>query len=383
MVSPSRVAGLPDTSYYAPNFRVEVEGEELDQETHGDILQVKVVMDMENMTSFDFTVNNWNDKTVGFKYSDKSTFDVGKNVHIEMGYADDMLSMVTGQITSMTPRFADGQASTLTVAGQDGMAPLRDSKPEDGERIQYLNKADWEIAQEIAERHELRFEATREGEVHAEVIQRNQDDAQFLMERAKRIDFDCFILTDPITAESTLHFVRPPDGREAGPIRVYQFRWGESLISFTPTINLSRQVGRVTVRGWDDRTKQAIVYTATPEDIPEEDRGPTGPEIIAAAMPRRQEIVVDSPVTSVEEARILAETRLNERAYEFVTGVGRCIGLPDLRCGDNIELHRLGRFNGTYYVKKLTHTIGSSGYTTDFEVRRLHDPIPTDEEGGE
>jgi phage protein D len=292
-----------------------------------------------------------------------------------------MLSMVSGQIASMTPRFADGQASTLTVSGQDGMALLRDSQPEDGETIQYLQKADWEIAQVIAERHGLSFVATEEGEVHAEVIQRNQDDAQFLMERAKRIDFDCFIVTDSESSESTLNFVRPPDGREAGPIRTYQFVWGQSLISFTPTISLSRQVSQVTVRGWDDRTKQAIVATATAEDLPETGSGSSGPQVVADSMPRRQEVVVDSPVASYEEARELAISILRERAYEFINGTGRCIGLADLRCGDNIELQRLGRFSGTYYVKKVSHSIGSNGYLTDFEARRLFHPDEAEEEG--
>lgn len=381
MTNATQAPGLPNTDYYAPNFRVEIEGEELDPQTHGDILDLKVVMDKDNMASFDFTVNNWDDKTVAFKYSDSHTFDVGKQVHIMMGYADRMLSMVSGQIASMTPRFVEGQASTLTVSGQDGMALLRDSQPEDGETIQYLQKADWEIAQAIAERHGLNFEATREGEVHAEVIQRNQDDARFLMERAKRIDFDCFIVTDPQSNESTLNFVRPPDGREAGPIRSYQFVWGQSLISFTPTISLSRQVSRVTVRGWDDRSKQAIVATATAEDLPETGSGSSGPQVVADSMPRRQEVVVDSPVASIEEARELAASILRERAYEFITGVGRCIGLADLRCGDNIELQRLGRFSGTYYVKKVSHSIGGSGYMTEFEARRLFHPDDAQEEG--
>ena len=34
--------GLP-TDYYAPDFRVEVEGEALDPEAHGDVLEVKVI----------------------------------------------------------------------------------------------------------------------------------------------------------------------------------------------------------------------------------------------------------------------------------------------------------------------------------------------------
>lgn len=371
--------GLPATDYYAPNFRLEVDGVELDPEAHGDVLQMKVVMDIDNMTSFDLTINNWDDRTLSFKYSDGDTFNVGNSVHVMMGYADRMLSMMTGQIASMTPRFADSEASTLTVSGLDGMFQLRDRKPKDGEQIQYLEKADWEIAKIIAERNGLHFEATEEGEVHAEVIQRCQDDAQFLMERAKRIDFDVFILADPQAGESTLHFVRPTDGRADAPVRIYQFRWGESLIQFTPTINLSRQVGTVTVRGWDDRTKQAIIATAGPNDLPGAGQGgESGPQAASRSLRAKPEVVVDAPVASVEEAHNLAVSLLTERAYEFITGTGQVIGLPDLRPGDNIELDlRSPRFSGTYYVKKVTHSINDGGYRTDFEVRRLYQGTKT------
>src|SRR5439155_3374589 len=50
-------SGLPPTDYYAPNFQVEVEGRELDPQTKGDVLDVKVTMDQENLTSFDLTFN--------------------------------------------------------------------------------------------------------------------------------------------------------------------------------------------------------------------------------------------------------------------------------------------------------------------------------------
>jgi uncharacterized protein len=371
-MQPAIENGLPQTDYYAPNFRVEVEGLELDPETHGDILQLKVVMDMENMTSFDLTVNNWDDKSISFKYSDTDTFNVGNNVHVMMGYADRLISMVNGQIATMTPRFADSQASTLTVSGLDGMLQLRDRKPADGEQIRYVDKADWEIAQIVAERNGLRFEGTEIGEVHPEVIQRAQDDAQFLMERAKRIDYDCFIRTDPQSGDSTLYFVRPPDGRENAAVRIYRFVWGESLIQFTPTVNLSRQVASVTVRGWDDRNKQVIIETARAEDLPGAEDGESGPQAASRALRAKPDVVVDAPVASVEEARTLALSLLAERSYEFVTGAGQVIGLPDLRPGDNVELDLAGsrRFSGSYYVKKVTHTINDSGYRTDFEVRR-------------
>ena len=374
--------GLPSVDYYAPDFSVEVEGEELDPATSGDVIELKVVMDLDNMASFDMTLSNWDDRGLWFKYSDTSTFNVGNQVHVRMGYAGNLLSMVTGQISSMTPQFPESGPPTLTVGGLDGMFKLRDRKPdtEKDEITKYINMSDLDIAAAIAERNKLKIKTSDSPQgnlVHAEVVQKNQDDATFLMERAKRIDYDVFVLTDPESGESTLHFVSPTDGRDASTIRVYQFRWGQSLISFSPTINLSRQVGSVTVRGWDDRTKQAIVATATPEDLPDAgvaNEGKSGPEEAAATMPGKNELVVDYPVRSSEEAKKLAVALLAERAYEFITGTGQVIGLPDLRPADNIELLDLGtRFSGSYYVKKVEHVINNSGYRTSFEVRRVFD----------
>jgi len=90
--------------------------------------------------------------------------------------------------------------------------------------------------------------------------------------------------------------------------------------------------------------------------------------------------VVDAPVFSQQEADEMAKALLADRAYEFVTGSGRVIGLPDLRPGDNIRLLELGkRFSGTYYVKKVEHTLGSAGFITQFDVRRTLDPGVSDE----
>jgi phage protein D len=372
-----RSSGLP-TDYYAPEFRLDIEGQELDQATKGDVLEVKVVMDQENMTSCDLTVSNWDDRRFSFKYSETPTFDLGNRVHVQLGYADRLLSMMRGQIATLSPRFPESGPPTLQVNVLDGMLRLRDAKPAEGEEKQYQDLADWQIAERIAERNHLRAEVTREGPVHPLVMRRDMDDARLLMERAKRIDFDVFLLTDPASGEETLHFVRPTDGRDDRPIRVYELVWGESLIEFTPTITLSRQVASVTVNGWDPATKEPISATATAADLPGAagGGGTSGPEAAGRlGGSGKKEVVVDAPVLSQEEAEVLARALLAERAYEFVTGSGRAIGLPDLRPGDNLELSRLGdRFSGAYYVKKVEHTLGSSGFLTQFDVRRVYDP---------
>jgi phage protein D len=134
-------------------------------------------------------------------------------------------------------------------------------------------------------------------------------------------------------------------------------------------------VASVTVRAWDARNKAVITYKATSSDLPGASRGGTsGPAAAESKLAGKQEVVVDAPVTSAEEAKNLAITLLRERAYEFITGSGQVIGLPDLRPGSNLELNGLGkRFSGAYYIKKVEHTLGSSGYMTQFDVRRVFD----------
>jgi len=367
-------SGLPSVDYYAPNYKIEVEGKELDPESKGDLLEVKVTMDLKDLAHFDMTVNNWDDKKLVFKYSDRSTFDVGNRVHVQMGYAGELKSMVQGIITSLSLKFPESGPPTLAISGQDNLVKLKDRKPKDGEQKKFVNMTDAEIVRVIAQRNKLIPQIKDPGTKHDIVVQKNQDDLMFVKERAKWVDYDCFIGMDPDSGKDALFFQPPSDKRDASAVRVYIFEWGKSLINFNPTLSLNKQVGKVTVKGWDPDTKSIIKYTAGPSDLPTSGSGENGPSVIQTRLADREDIVIDHPVTSQQEARDLAVSMLRERAYSYITGSGQTIGLPDLRPGDNVELQGLGkRFSGPYYVTKVEHSLGSSGYLTSFEVRNYQD----------
>ena len=154
-----------------------------------------------------------------------------------------------------------------------------------------------------------------------------------------------------------------------------------SLIEFKPTISASEQVQSVTVRGWDTRNKKAISVTASAPDTPGvSGKGQaTGPAAAGRVgdekdSDARKDVVVDAPVATKEEAKRLAQALLAERAYAFLTATGKAIGLPDLRPGDNVEIHGVGkRFSGTYYVTKVVHTLNASGLLTEFTARKTYE----------
>ncbi|MCP3143393.1 phage late control D family protein [Pyxidicoccus xibeiensis] len=366
----TQASGLP-TDTYAPEFQVEVEGYPLDPTTKGDVMSVKVDMDLDNADRFELTVNNWDDRRLEFKYSDTSTFDLGNRVVVKLGYAGRLVTMLHGEINSLAPRFPENGGPTLTVSGTSSMGKLKDKQPgEDAQRL-FRDMADYEIAQLVAQRNGLTPVVTAEGPRHEEVWQRNQTEAAFLMERAKRIDFEFYVQTDEQTGQESLYFVKPRDTRGSEG-RVFTFEYGLGLMSFTPRLSNNRQVSSVTVRGWDPGRKRPIVATADAGNLPRiGGQGRSGPE---AAGKDRTGHVEDAPVQTQEEAQKLAESMLREQAYEYLTGDGQVMGLPELRPGHNVELRGLGtRYSGTYYVKTVSHSIGGSGFTTSFGVRRVFD----------
>lgn len=366
----SRQQGLP-TDYYAPAFRVEVKGQNLDPTTKGDVLSVKVDMDLENADRFELTVNNWDDLKVRFKYSDSSTFDIGNSIVVKLGYANQLVTMISGEINSLAPRFPESGSPTMTVSGTSTLGKLKDTKPDEKAQRLFLKMKDYEIAQIIAGRNGLPAVVSTEGPQHETVWQRDLSEGAFLMERAKRIDFDFYVQVNPATKKESLYFVKPQDTRESSAVKVFVFEWGLSLINFTPKLSNSRQVANVTVKGWDPKAKKVISVTATADDLPRiGGQGRSGPESAGD----RGDQVVDVPVRTQEEAKHLAVSLLREKAYEYLTGDGQVIGMPELRPGHNVELKGLGtRYSGTYYVRTVSHSFSSSGYTTSFGVRRIFD----------
>jgi phage protein D len=404
----SQVVAISPDPGYAPDFAVDVEGQPVNVKVQDDVLQIHVVLELDQMASFEITFNNWDDKHLRFKYSESDAkdelFKISRLVAIKLGYAGQLVPVVSGQITALSPAFPESGSPTIRISGTDALQKLKNSKPRPGQPVYYKDKQDWQIVEQVAQRAPNNMQIyipDRTGPTHHLVVQKNQDDASFLMERAKRIDYDCYVASNVVTGTQTLHFQPPSDGRNGSPVRAFRLAYGPglaaeqqralaasgsgaaaaggpllpNLIEFTPTLTAAAQVSRLTVRGWDPRTKKSIGVTATVDDLPSgQGGGLTGPAAATEALGGREETVIDAPVASVEEARTLAAALLRERAYQFITGTGRIAGLPDLSLRNVLEIHGIGlRFSGNYYVTRVEHTLSASGFFTGFRARRIAD----------
>ncbi|HMG25077.1 MAG TPA: hypothetical protein VK607_27255 [Kofleriaceae bacterium] len=375
-----------DEDSYVPQVEVQVNHAKLDPAILNDITELRVTLQKDEPSGFSMTLANHftileqldarNKAQRKYRYSDDTIFDALDLVAVKLGYVGRMQTLFVGEIQTIQPSFPSGDFPTMTVTGIDALNQLRLDKPNKNTTKSFPNVADHEIVRRVAARHKLQMTKdsdTKGSPSKKPAVQRDMDDLQFVLFLAKRNNFECSIVLED--NQPKLYFGVPRDQRDGTAIEKLTLTWGESLISFTPTLRVGRQVSKVTVRSWNTRTKEPIEYTAELKDIKKTGgHGKTGPEIIAEKYGAKEYRIVDRPVQSLDEAKTLAKQILTENANQYLTGSGEAMGEPLLRPQVNLHIDGIGqRFDGDYYVTKTEHRFGGSGYTTSFDVERMTD----------
>ncbi len=344
--------------FYAPRFEVEIEGKTLKLEKI--ITQISVTEKVDEGASFSFTVfDEYDLRKEEFKWLESDLFQVENKITIRFGYENKLETMIEGKINSVEPSFFSGEVPTITISGHDlSFDYLKRSSPAEP----FRNKTYSEIAEEIAGKANLQPVIDR-SDIRVKEIkkQNNESYYQFLKRLAEEIEFVFFVY------KKKMYFVREYeyDTEEV------TLTLGSDLISFKPTLNTSRFLKSVEVRGHNPKDPSKPIVAKV------EAKGLISGEYIKIGSLNKKiekppEKVVDNViVTSVSHARKIAESILNRANQALLTGEGSSIGMPQIRAGITLNLKRLGSiFSGKYYVKETGHTISNSGYTTTFSVIR-------------
>ncbi len=322
------------TARNTPTFKIYAGGSELPLETALDVQDVKVSDYVEGASTFSITFNNWNSETQEFKSIGDSQLTEGTEVEVKAGYDEELSSLIIGEITALEPQFSEQATPMMKVRGYDRLHRFRRGR----NTRSFVNMKDSEIAGKIARELKLLVDVEDTQITHEYVLQSNQSDIDFLLERARRIRYEV------IVKDKTLFFRKAANNKS----KVISIEFGLTLRSFYPRLSTIRQVSEVIVQGWNHKTKEAIVGRAQQGDEVTKMNG-----------------------TSQGEANQIAKGLFNNMTVEFITGEGLAIGNPDIRAGQVIELLKVGqRFSGPYYVTSSTHVHDGNGYATRFTVAR-------------
>ena len=343
-------------NFYAPNYQILVDGEDIFREHIIEITNVSFDDLLDGADEFSFSIND-----PGVRGLDSDLFEPGKEVEIKMGYGDQRATMIIGDITSLRPNFPTDGTPQLTIEGSDLSNQFRMVR----KGWSRENTRDSGVVAEIARnaKHKLKTKIEKTEPKDLSVVQRDgETDYAFIKRLADRNSFEFYI------RERTLYFQMPPKKES----EIVTLKYRTSLLSFNPELNIGNQPSRVRVEGgWDTQTMQPIVGIARRGS--EEAREPgrrSGGEIVENLYGEVEERISDSPVYTQQEAVIRARSILNKRSEGLITGRAECIGLPELRAGENIKLEGLGeKFSRKYYIDRTTHTISNAGYSTSFNIK--------------
>ncbi|MEM8858096.1 MAG: VgrG-related protein [Chloroflexota bacterium] len=337
----------------ATNIYLEIDGSECAPKVKAEILEVTVDQNVHLSGMFSIRLND-----VGLKILDEGPFDIAKTVKISADNVDGKKTvLIEGEITALEPEFGEGMLAELVVRGFDqSHRLLREVKSKS-----FLNQKDSDLANTIAQGAGLSANVDATSTVYDYIAQYNMTDLQFLMHRAWRIGYECFV------QDNKLNFRKPLTG--SGEAKLL---WGQDLLEFHPRMTTMEQVDEVVVKGWDVAKKEAIVGRASGSDgnlYPEIKESKNGSGW-AKEFGSSKMIILDEPVVSQSEADILAQARVDELAGSFVVAEGIAFRRPDICAGKIIGIEGIGkRFSGSYLVTQAVHSYSAAGLETHFAVR--------------
>lgn len=342
-----------------PGFEVLVNGTALPVRAAAHVVEVSVEQDTELPDMFSLTIASSDELEDEFEWvDDEKLFAVGNSVEVKMGYADQLTSIFKGEVTALEPSFGADRLPRLVARGYD-----RRHRLTRGRRTRtFLKKKDSEIAEQVAREAGLTPSATDSKVTHDYVLQANQTDYEFLVERASRINFEV------VVEDKTLMY-RPVANDEGEAVTLMA---DIDLEDFSPRLSSAGQVSDISVRGWDPKNKKEILGKAKAGDEVTKMGGKqSGAALSKKAFGEASGGVRGLPVMTQAEADQIAVALFNSASLGLITGDASCGGRADLRPGRVVKIDGVGkRFGGQYYVTAATHVCTPGGYTTRFSFRR-------------
>jgi phage protein D len=341
-----------------PNFGVKLNGQALNYEVTAWIVNVVCEDDLDLPGMFTLELISHEDEDGITSWTDDQRFELGAAIEVSLGYGEDLEALISGEITALEPTFSIAGAPTLIVRGFDKRHRLNAAR----RTRSFLEQKDSDIASQLGSDAGLAVDATDSGVTHPYLLQANQTDFEFLLERARRIQYEL------VMAGDTLLF-RPSGHAQSEALTL---TLEDDLLEFRPRLTLV-PLTELKLLGWDLKAKQPITASAKAGDeVTTMGGAKSAAQRAGDVLSQAVETLVRMPVASQAEADQIAAGRFNAATLDCIRGDARCRGRTDVRAGTVIRLDDLGtRFSGQYYVTSAVHRYTRrEGYLTEFQVRR-------------
>lgn len=302
-----------------------------------------------------------------FRWVDDARLRLGQEVQIKLRTSENESGSATpvfsGQVTSVEVDMREDLVATLLLRCYD-----RSHLLQRGTKVRtFVQATDSDIASKIAREHGLQASVDATSQVHTQIFQDNISDYQFLMDRARAVGHVLLV------EDRRLYFKKPENLPEGN----VTLNYGVTLREFHPRLTVASQVKEVSVRGWDPKTKAALVGQSgsSPFRSVAIGLGKRGSEMSGQAFSTDpgQLLVTDQPVASQAEGDSLAKALLTQAWARDIRADGTAFLDPNIKPGIKLTVSKIGtKFSGKYFVTSVRHVFDAEGHIdTHFNVNGL------------
>lgn len=327
-------------------FTVKVNGQPVTGETP--VLSVTVWNEANRIAGAHLIVSDGDAALADWPVSAGELFLPGNEIEILVGYHSMEESIFTGIVTSHALKLRQ-HTSELQVECRHKSALLAIGR----KSALFKDQKDSEIAAAILDAEALTGEIEDTPVTHAEMVQYNASDWDFLITRLDAIGFVA------VTNADKIDILKPAVEAEGAAT----LRFGTNLLEFDGEIDGSLQYGSVKAQSWDPAS-QALLEAESAE--PEW----TTPGDLTASEMGLPLVTLRQPAgLKEEEVQQWADAAVLRSRMSFLCGRAQVQGFHQAVPGITVAIEGMGsRMNGMSWVSGVRHEISAGNWTVDLQL---------------
>ncbi|MEO8338189.1 MAG: hypothetical protein ABI604_00560 [Nitrospirota bacterium] len=382
---------------YAPEFQVRINGQEAPAALRASIMSVTCQTGLEGADRVELFIVNEN-----LRWLDHPLLAVDKELALSLGYAPDPLAQVfVGDIVGHTATFPSSGSPTLTVIAHDRRHRLQQGSQArwfaiPSECYGNFPMSDLSVVSLVSLENRLIPMFDPVGAALAIVLGGSElaanlgdPDARQKMIR-KQVGESSYDFLQHIAKENGWDLLIDHSGPLGGSqLRFFSqlshltpdvtFKYGHSLIEFSPRLTTVGQIAAVSARIWKPEMKMEFTITVSWDWDRNSLNVSISPGFGLSAAPAQETngksnkpevLLLEEPVNQFTGARVIVR-KLLDRLNQRLTASGSVVGDPRLRPTMVVRIENVGEgFGGFYRLTSVTHTLDGGGLRTSFEARK-------------
>jgi hypothetical protein len=332
-----------------PQFKIEIDGKDLvaDLGYHTDSVSIEQTIGSKS-GSLSFNITNAYDlKSRSFNPNLKTALALGTKVKASLGYKTPAV-LFSGFIGNISFSFSENSPPKVTVSCLDIRRLMMQGRLYRTEINSTFVKVLTEIMSYYKSLVTRKFNYDSAWSTEKSTSQQITNDFKYVYDNAQKRGYEFFVLGEHA-------YIRKAKSNSAA---ITTLEWGESILSFSRSYSYQN----IEFKGvYYDENNQPQTTVVQSEGY------------FAANNP------IDTPVVEIldlssaktaDDKEQMVEAHKENEKRKSAGGQVKCIGLPEIVPGRFIKLKNLdsGFLDKKYYIEQVTHSFGSGGYTTQFNI---------------